>query len=177
MPRRAPRARTVRDLGAADRSGLKTAAKAVGDRLGSAPIASTADQTLVVVLPAHLATGSGDSWTLTPWHEVESGAWNAELDELQLTLADRRRLRHRLDEPGLVPEVMRERVASTIVFQRWMEMPGTGSGVTVSARRSLVDQRVEWRATPGRGLNPNDPDVLGFGDAAVRRLRTEFGIE
>lgn len=177
MPRRAPRPRTVRDLEAADRSGLKSAAKAAGDRLGSAPIATTHDGVLVVILPAHLATGSADGWTLTPWHEVESGAWNSELEELQLTLADRRRIRHRLAEPGLVPEVMRERVASTIVFQRWLEMPETGSGVTVSARRSLVDQAVTWRATPGRGLKPNDPDVMAFGEAAVRRLRTEFGID
>lgn len=143
------------------------------------------DHPWAVALTSHLGYGSGEDWTFVPWHEVDHGAWNAETSTLELdqrgTVTDGlvrpggRRHRVRLRHPQRVPEVMAERVASTILFHRQMPLPESSTELTVTARRNLADQTLEWLATPGRRVRTNDPEVQAYAAAAIRRLRKEYG--
>ena len=141
----------------------------------------------VTALRTHVAyrTTQGTPWTLVAWHQVLRGSWNAETNTLELDqqgTVDRdlvrpggRRHRVRLHDPARVPEVMSERVAATILFQRDVPVPDSRGTLTVTARRSLADQTVTWLALAGRGVRVSDPQVGDFASAAVRRLRFEFG--
>ncbi|MFW6599324.1 hypothetical protein ACQBAU_12180 [Propionibacteriaceae bacterium Y2011] len=158
-----------------DRTGLREVCLASGLRWQVLAVADAEPSGQVVALPSHIAHGSGRDWDLLGWHVIDHGSWNPDTDTLELELHPGGRKKVRLHNPGLVAEVMTERVQASIVFQRYLEVPDTHSGLTVSARRNLADQTLSWQAVPGRGLRWNDPDVQAFADAAVRRLRREFG--
>jgi len=153
--------------------------------LAEAPGPGPADQRRwAVALRSHLGYGSGDDWTFVPWHEVDHGSWNGETATLEvdqrgevtdgLVRPGGRRHRIELTDPQRVPEVMADRVAATILFHRQLPVPDSAAVLTVTARRNLADQSLEWLAVPGRGVRTRDPEVRQFAAAAIRRLRREY---
>src|SRR3712207_4000925 len=68
---------------------------------------------LVIGSPAALSLTAHGAWTHLGWHEIERGGWNAETATLAWTLHGGRRGSVRLDEPGRLPELFRERIAAT----------------------------------------------------------------
>lgn len=118
---------------------------------------------------------AAESWCHTPWHEIEHGGWNDELDRLSWTKVTGRRGSVQLVDAGKVPEVFRERVKASIVFEQ--DVPVTeSSGITISARRNLADSRasLNWHATLQRGLTWNTAGVRDLADQALERYRSEF---
>ena len=79
-----------------------------------------------------------------------------------------------LDEPGLLPEVVFERVTASIVASRHVPVQGR-AGVRVVARRAPGQDELVWQVVHDRGLDATDPRVDELSAAAIADLRRELG--
>ncbi|MDN5726056.1 MAG: hypothetical protein L0G99_09030 [Propionibacteriales bacterium] len=167
-------------LSPVDREGLKSVCRSA--RLMSKVLAAArSGPDIVVALPTHLAVGAGTEWVLTGWDQIENGTWNADTSTISFHLAATEegagaRHRYPMPEAGRFPVVFRDRVNSTIVFQRHLPTPGGRSGLTVSARRDLATGQLDWRTTLGKGVRMSDPGVRELAEAALTRFRAEYDI-
>jgi hypothetical protein len=123
------------------------------------------------------ASGPGTPRVRSPWHEVAEAVWSAQDRTLRVRW---------VGDPGseqllllgggesYLPEVVRERVMSTYVISRRVDVQGR-RGVTVAVRRradaSLVVQAV---AVPGVDLQR--PRVAAAVVDAARDLRDQVGL-
>lgn len=133
--------------------------------------------------PAALSYGR-DSFSHVGWHEIEHGGWSAETRRLSWVCYPRdgrpgRRGVLELSAPGRVPELFRERVAATIVVERFVALSlaaGGQAGVTLSGRRDLGGSAtaISWHATLSRGVSWQGPGVAEAAEAALQRLRAEY---
>jgi hypothetical protein len=130
----------------------------------------------VVGSPAALSWGAADAWSHLGWHEIERGGWNAETATLSWTLHGGRRGSVRLDQPGRLPELFRERIAATITLERFVPVAGD-RGIIVTARRDLAgDGTVSWHSTLTRGLTWRTEGVQAAADRAMAELRSEYDL-
>ncbi len=79
-----------------------------------------------------------------------------------------------VDEPGRLPETVRERVMASIVATRHVAIQGR-AGVRVVARRVAGEEALVWQVVVDRGLDPADPGVRATGEAAIADLRRDLG--
>lgn len=131
----------------------------------------------VVLSPAALSVRRGGDWRHVGWHEIERGGWNAETGQLRWQSYGGARGAVSLSEPAKVPAVFQERVAASIVFERFVPLPDRGDrGVVVNGRRDLADGPVEidWHATLTRGVTWRTPGVRELADAAISDVRREY---
>jgi hypothetical protein len=113
------------------------------------------------------------------WSTVAHAEWSDERSQLQVdqlgaegTEPETHQLV--LDEPGRLPEVVRDRVTSSIVASRRTPVDGK-AGVRVVARRVPGEDELQWQVVVDSGLDPADPRVQVASDAAVSDLRRELG--
>lgn len=118
---------------------------------------------------------SDDGWRHVGWHEIEHGGWNAETRKLSWAQYGGRRGTVELTESGRMPELFRERVAASIVVERFVPITGD-RGVVVNGRRDLAARTptISWHATLGRGLTWRTPGLQETVDAATAELRAEY---
>ena len=113
------------------------------------------------------------------WSTIIHAEWSDDgatltIDELVTAGDDPETSRLVLDEPGRLPEVVRERVTASIVASRHAAVRGR-AGVRVVARRAPGSDEVVWQVVVDRGLDPADPGVQAASVAAVADLRRELG--
>ena len=119
--------------------------------------------------------GELPGWRHVAWHLVEHGGWNAESRSLSWTLYGGRRGRVGLSEPGRLPELFRERVAATIVVERFVPIRGE-RGVTITARRDLGEGGgLSWHSSLTRGLTWSTEGVAEEAARATAELQSEYG--
>ena len=81
-----------------------------------------------------------------------------------------------MDEHGLVPQTVRDRVTASIVVTEHVPLAGS-AGARVTARRSPVgDGGVTWNVVFDTGLDASDPGLRAAADAAIERLREATGL-
>jgi hypothetical protein len=132
--------------------------------------------------PAALSIGDETGFTHLGWHEIEHGGWNSEtlrLSWVRYPSEDGRSRRGfvELIEPARLPELFRERVAASIVFERFVPLTASDDGgVTISGRRDLAGSadRISWHASPTRGVNWRDDAVRAEADQMLERMRIEY---
>jgi hypothetical protein len=79
-----------------------------------------------------------------------------------------------LDDPGSLPEVLRERVTASIVASRHVAVRGQ-AGVRVVARRPSGGQALAWQVVADRGIDPDAPDVRAVVEATIAAMKIELG--
>lgn len=145
--------------------------------------APTLEQGLVLLSPALASATDHDGWRHVGWHEIERGGWNSETRRLSWQTYAGHREALELPDPARVPEVFAERVAASIVFERFVPAaPGSDRGVVVSGRRDLADlpsrrtgpTEIFWHTTVTRGVTWATPGVRELADAALTQLRREY---
>jgi hypothetical protein len=129
----------------------------------------------VIGSAAVLSHGGDGGWLHVGWHEIERGGWNAETRKLSWTQYGGRRGSLELTGAGRLPELFRERVAASIVVERFVPIVGD-RGVVVNGRRDLAatSPAVSWHATLGRGLTWRTPGLEETVDRAMAELRAEY---
>jgi hypothetical protein len=146
-------------------------------------VSATTRGALIAVATTHALyapepDGSGGvAYDRLPWHDVLGATWDAEAEALRLEVADGPRRERRvlvLDEPGLLPETVRERVQASIVLTRHVPLVGR-RGVRVVARRAAGSDELVWHVVPDAGVDPDHPDVRDAVALAVRAAREEVG--
>jgi hypothetical protein len=137
--------------------------------IGSAAVLSASGSTSSIARP------EGEDWRHVGWHEIERGGWNAETRRLTWAEYGGRRGSLELIGPGRLPELFRERVAASIVVERFVAVSGE-RGVVVNGRRDLAAASpvIAGHATLGRGLSWRTPGLREAVDAAMAELQAEY---
>lgn len=183
-----------RGLDRSVRSGWQESARAAGldpgNLLGWEP---TADGGLCLASIGLLSTGLGSAagssatdWRHIGWHQIERGGYDKDTARLHWQLyADGSQAESgevRLQEPGRLPEIFRDRVAASIAVEHFIALEGARKvkdvepGVIVSGRRDLSrpDAPIAWRASLPRGLDWDIPGLPELAETSIIRLRSEY---
>lgn len=117
--------------------------------------------------------------TRIPWDLVLRAAWQER--EVEVTAQDApggRPVVHHIavpEDPGALPEVVRERVNASIVVQHHVELVGE-RGARIIARRDPGSTELRWSVVFDSGLDPRDPQLRSKADAALAALRSSLGV-
>jgi hypothetical protein len=112
------------------------------------------------------------SFTRLPWERVERAAWR----DGALAVREVGGAHHLvpLEEPGSVPETVRERVTATVVVSTHVSLPG--GGVRIAARRPARGGDPHWTLVFDPGLDPKDPGLLAQAEQAMEEIRRQTGL-
>lgn len=114
------------------------------------------------------------------WHEVDQARWVGDDGTLEvLTLpegsAPARTYHVLLGDPGQLPELVRERVTSSIVVSERVTLPGNVRA-RIMARRVPDGEGVRWSVIYEDGVMPGDAQLQEATRAAVARLQMRLGV-
>lgn len=110
-----------------------------------------------------------------PWHLVDAGTWDD--GALAVTWVDGEPpLRARLEEPGMLPETLRERVQASVVLAETVDLGGRRTAKVV-VRRDLASGALLSQAVLGKGVRSTDPGVADAVRAGVARVREQVGLD
>jgi len=130
--------------------------------------------------PADMGAGRQESVRI-PWQQVERADWDRDTEKLTvLEVGKFGRIRpeyaFEVDDPGLVLDLIRERVTASVVLQRRVTVSGKKGLFVVARRAPHGDSEITWAYEFDRDVDPQDPTVM---EAARRGLETaaeELGL-
>ena len=130
-----------------------------------------------IASPSVLSFDDETGWTHLGWHEIERGGWEESSSRLAWTRYGGEPVFLELTEAGRLPEVFRERVAASIVLERFVPIRNN-RGVLIVGRRDLsqADAQITWNSTLGRGLTWQGEGVQDAVEAAISQVRTEYDM-
>jgi hypothetical protein len=116
-----------------------------------------------------------------PWETVERADWNR--DEGRLVVAEvgeyggpRPQHRFSVDDPGLLLEMVRERVTASVVLQRRIVLAGRNGLFVVARRAPSGGGEVTWAYEFDAGVDPRDPGVMAAAEQGLAAARQELGL-
>jgi hypothetical protein len=142
--------------------------------------ARTTDGRWVVATGENLVVGpapeTSDNVRRLPWEGIGAAAWRDDLLEVSVSFPRRppERIALRFDEPGRLPEAVRDRVTASIVVNEHVRIDGR-LGVRIVGRRRAGEDPLIWTLAFDRGLDVNDPWVRGRAEEELARLREMTG--
>lgn len=112
-----------------------------------------------------------------PYEQIIKVLWDDETATLTVLVPDAEggRLEVALVEPGFLPETVRERVQSTIVYSRQVPLQGS-MGVLIAARRTPGATEPRWTMVFDAGIDGRDPAIRERATRALSELRAQTGI-
>lgn len=120
----------------------------------------------------------GAGWRAA-WSAATHAQWYDDASTLAVAWLDDDGERHErsllLDEPGLLPETVHERVTATILLSQHLPVSGR-QGVRVVARRQPGSDEVQWQVVPDAGVDAADPQVSARVAQVMRAMGTELGL-
>lgn len=125
---------------------------------------------------------TGQEPTRVPWEQVQAADWDRDTGLLRISEvgtwgAPRPEHSFTLEAPGLLLELVRERVTATVLLQRQVSIDGR-RGLRVVARRAPSGERaVSWVYEFDEGLDPDDPQVREAARAALAEAQRDVGTE
>lgn len=114
------------------------------------------------------------------WHQVDQARWldadNAlEVVTLPAGTTPAQSYRIEIPVPGLLPELVRERVTSNIVASERVLLTGR-AGARIVARRLPGEEGVRWSVIYDEGVTSSDPEVQSAARDVVARPRARLGV-
>jgi hypothetical protein len=110
-----------------------------------------------------------------PWTEVHRVGWDDDSRMLAVFwVAARQPTPLEVEEGSFLPEVVHERVRSSLVLSTDVAVPG-GRAVWVALRKA-DDGTLTTQAVPARGVRMTDPQVARLVARAQAQLRDEAGV-
>ena len=119
--------------------------------------------------------------TRLPWEGVETADWDSDAAQLRVAeVGEYGEVRpvhvFSVKEPGMLLQLIRERVTASVVLQRRVELTDT-KGLTVIARRPpRRDGEITWAYELDPGVDPADPDVFEAAEQGLRAAADEVGL-
>jgi hypothetical protein len=164
---------------------VSSAALAPGERVLAATSATDGTWLLGTRDALHIVPGpGGDSArgvTRIPWENVEHADWDRDDERLvvfEVGEFGRVKPRHELgvSEPGLLLELVRERVTASVVLQRRVLTQGKKGLVVIGRRAPSGEGEVAWAFRFDPGVDPDDPAVAAAAEAGLRAAEADLGI-
>lgn len=123
---------------------------------------------------------SGETPVRVPWEQVERADWDRDEERFVVTEVgefghERPRHEFSVTEPGLLLELVRERVTASVVLQRRVFVSGRRGLVVVGRRAPRGDGDITWAYEFDPGVEPDDPEVMARAEAALRSAQQELG--
>ncbi|NBO46612.1 MAG: hypothetical protein EBU85_06330 [Actinobacteria bacterium] len=119
---------------------------------------------------------SGDAPLNVAWDHVAHASWE---DPMLVAVVDvdgqQLRISLELNEPGMVPVVLRERVTSTVVWECHRVL-ADGLGARFIARRAVGAGPVRWAVVFDDGVAADNPALRAAADAVLAELRADLGL-
>jgi hypothetical protein len=113
------------------------------------------------------------------WDEIERAVWHGDESMLEVVTLSidgpARFFKIRLDDPGRLPELVRERVTASIVVDQHVALVGR-AGAKIIARRVPGRDDLEWIAIYDRGVDRDEAGVKERVSDAVALLRRDLGV-
>lgn len=110
-----------------------------------------------------------------PWTEVDHVAWDDDSTMLAIWwVGSRQPVPLEVTAGTFLPEVVHERVRSSVVLSLDVDVPGGGSARV--ALRKAADGTLSTQVVPGRGVRLSVPEVAEVVERARARLRDEAGL-
>ena len=116
-----------------------------------------------------------------PWEEVQAADWDQESSTLRVSEVGswgevRPEHHFTLEEPGLLLQLVRERVTASVILQRHVPVDGR-RGVRVIARRAPSGHHpVVWIYEYDEGVDPDDPVVQAAAAEALDAARADVEV-
>jgi hypothetical protein len=113
-----------------------------------------------------------------PWESVVTARWDSPVLEVLETGATAP-VSVLLEQPGRVPEAVRERVTASIVVSERVSLGGDDSasapGAQIIGRRGAEGGGLHWTVLFDKGLDPEDPGLRAAADRELARMRDWYG--
>jgi hypothetical protein len=112
----------------------------------------------------------------TVWHLIDRAGWRDPYLDMALHATVGGPLatwKLELTEPGKLPQVVRERVTSSVITS--MDVDLAGGTARIAARRTETDA-VRWSVTPLEGADLSDPDSQAEAAALIKELASSLGL-
>lgn len=116
-----------------------------------------------------------------PWQQVQRADWERDSDTFVVSEVGefgRSRPEHTfaIGDPGLMLDLVRERVTASVVLQRRVDLGG-GRGLFVVARRApRGDGEITWAYEFDVGVDPEDPAVMAAAERGLDAAVEELGL-
>lgn len=123
----------------------------------------------------------GPAETRIPWEGVERADWDRDEEQLVVTeVGEFGRVRPRhvfpVSEPGLLLELVRERVTASVVLQRRVFTDGTRGLLVIGRRPPTGEGEVVWAYQFDAGVDPEDPAVVAAAEEGLRAAQADLGL-
>jgi hypothetical protein len=114
-----------------------------------------------------------------PWETVEDAAWDSDGERLRVVAMGeygrpKPSYSFEMEEPGLLLQLVRERVTASVLLQRRVPVRGR-RGFSLVARRSPTTGEIRWFQVYDAGVDPEDPQVVAAAEEALTLGRAEVG--
>jgi hypothetical protein len=125
--------------------------------------------------------GSRDGATRIPWQCVERADWDRDEERLRVNEVGefgevRPEYSFEVDEPGLLLELIRERVTASVVLQRHVRVDGKKGLLVIARRAPRGDSDIAWAYEFDPGIDPDDPAVMAVARRGLEAAAEELGL-
>lgn len=136
---------------------------------------------LVIVPPQAPDQAAEPVQTRIPWQQVERADWSREEQRLRLNeVGEFGRVRpeyvFEIDDPGLLLELIRERVTASVVLQRRVPVSGKKGLMVIARRAPRGDGEITWAYEFDPGIDPDDPAVMAAAGRGLDAAAEELGL-
>jgi hypothetical protein len=119
--------------------------------------------------------------TRIPWESIERVDWDRDQERLVVSEVGefgRVRPQHAfpVSEPGLLLELVRERVTASVVLQRRVLTHGKRGLLVIGRRAPAGGGEVLWAYQFDAGVDPEDPAVAAAAEEGLRAAEADLGL-
>lgn len=134
------------------------------------------DRALLLPTGAAVEEDGTSAYARLPWHTLATAGWDDASEVLTVVElgANASGLRLRLPEPGMLPEVVRERVTASVVVTAHVPLLGD-KGVRILGRRRFGADELVWQLVYDPGVDDTDAGIRARAEAALEEVRERTG--
>lgn len=150
--------------------------EALGGKVDALAEGRAGEDVVMVGTKDSVAVRRDDGWHVYGWHEVERGSWRGESNTFRLFQMGGGRFDVHLDEPGRMPELIKERMQASTVATFHYDLPRGVLRIVIRRRLDGSDE-MDFYAVPSGGASLDDPKTRELAITETDRIKREYGVD